>query len=234
MEKSTNNHKEKNKIIGLVILIVTLMVSSTGATYAYFALSATNNNIISGTTAKVESELIVTKVLPATTGTGVMVPQNSANTTKSTNALKTAIDGGCIDANTNVACQVYKITFQNKSSAALNINSLLTLTSDITNLKWYTLKEENNVASVPASVTYSYPASFTAKYGNAKSVTTLGSAQKLNVNYYRYWYVAIWVEETGNDQYSSDGNKTFTGKVDIQAIDASGNAIQGLTSTFTG
>ena len=230
------DNNEKKKITTLIILIVTVMISTTSATYAYFALSANNNNVITGQSAKVENELIVTKILPtqANQGTGVMVPQLSANTTNMTNALKLAIDGSCIDGNGNVACQVYKITFQNKSNATVNINSLITLTSTMTNLKWYTIKEGNNVASVPATPTYTYPASFTAKYGNAKAVTSLGATAKLDAQNYRYWYVVIWIEETGEDQYSNDGNKSFTGTIDIQSISATGNVIKGVTSTFTG
>ena len=228
--------KDRKKIITLIILIVTLMISTTGATYAFFALSATNNNVISGTSAKVDKEITVTKILPASnsTNTGVMVPQLSANTSTSKNALKQAIEGGCVDANGNIACQVYKITFQNKSTADFRTKASLTLTSTITNLKWYTLVTANDAASVPASPTYSYPASFTAKYGNAKSVTALGAHLELTVNKYRYWYVAIWIEEQGSDQYSADGNKTFTGVVQIDATDQSGNTISGVTSTFTG
>ena len=104
----------------------------------------------------------------------------------------------------------------------------------MTNLKWYVLKTENNVASVPASPTYSYPGSFSSVYGNAKSATALGTqSTTLDPNKYRYWYVAIWIEETGNDQYSADGNKSFTGTVQVDATDSAGN-VTGITSTFTG
>lgn len=231
-----SNKSEPKKIFGLVALIVTLVICTTGATYAYFAISATNNNVISGTSARVGNTLTVTKILPtsANAGTGVMVPQYSSNTTKRTNALKTAIDGNCVDANGNVACQVYKIEYQNTSSSAIRINSTLTLTSTITNLKWYTLKEVNDSTTSGSSPTYVYPGSFTSAYGNAKSITALGSANVLNTNNYRYWYVVIWIEETGSDQYSADGDKTFTGTVNVQATDAAGNTINGITSTFTG
>ena len=42
-EEKTNDSK---KIIGIAILILTLMISTTSATYAYFALSDSNNNVI--------------------------------------------------------------------------------------------------------------------------------------------------------------------------------------------
>ena len=217
----------------LTILIVTLMISTTGATYAFFALSATNTGTITGETAAVGSDtLAVEEVLPTATNTGVMVPQYSANDNK--NVLKSAIDGGCVDANTNIVCKVYKVSYQNDSTSTIRINSTLTLTSTMTNLKWYTIATANNVTTNPSSATYSYPATFTAKYGNAKSVTALGDAQTLDPTKWRYWYVVIWVEEMDNDQYSADGNNNFTGEVAVQLTDASGNVLQGLTSTFTG
>ena len=226
-------NKENKKIVALAVIIATLMISATGATYAWFALSVNNTTEISGSTAQVSSTLNVTKVLPASgsTNTGVMVPQYSATGNK--NALKQAIDGGCVDANKNIACQVYRIEFHNTSTAGMRASATLTLTSTMTNLKWYTIKTESNVASVPTSPTYTYPGSMTDAYGNLKAVTALGSSELIDANKYRYWYVVIWVEEKGEDQYSADGNKNFTGVVQIDSTDANGNA-RGITSTFTG
>ena len=236
MESESSNPITKKKITVLATLIVTLLMGTISATYAYFAISATNNDVITGTSAMVNSELIVTPVLPAegSQNSGVMVPQYSANPDRSTNALKTAIDGGCVDGNSNIVCQVYKIQYKNGSGAAIRINSTLTLESQMSNLKWYTIATANNAATAPTTVTYTYPASFTTAYGNLKSTTTLGNSDVLNANSYRYWYVAIWIEEQGTDQYSVDGNKTFNGTVEVQATDAQGNEIRGLTSTFTG
>ena len=235
MENQLEQKNPKKRTAILAILIVTLMISTTGATYAFFALSATNTGTITGETATVgEDTLSVTEVLPtsSSTNTGVMVPQYSAYNNR--NALKSAIDGGCVDGNTNIACKVYKVSYQNSSSSTIRVNSTLTLTSEITNLKWYTIATANNVATNPTSATYTYPATFTAAYGNAKTVTALGDAQTLDSTKWRYWNIVIWVEEKGTDQYSADGNKNFTGTVNVQLTDASGNVLQGLTSTFTG
>lgn len=233
MNKESEN-KDSKKIITIAAIILTLMLSVTSATYAYFAISATNTGTIQGTSANLSTDLVVTPVLPATssTNTGVMVPQYSANGNK--NALGQAITGGCVDANKNIACKVYKIAFQNKGTSGMTSVATLTLNSTMTNLKWYVLKTENNVTSVPASPTYGYPGSFTAAYGNAKTATALGTqSTTLDPNKYRYWYVVIWIEEKGNDQYSADGNKSFTGTVQVDATDSAGN-VTGITSTFTG
>ncbi len=236
MRKDGVENGNNKNILVLAILILTLAVGTTGATFAYFALSASNTGTITGASAKVETQLEVEKILPTTgnPGTGVMVPQYSANTTKRTNALKNAIDGGCVDANNNIVCQVYKIEYRNKSTATLRTNATLTLESQMTNLKWYTLANASDIATLPASATYTYPASFTTEYGNAKTTTTLGTAEEVSANNYRYWYVVIWIEEQGEDQYSDDGDKTFDGTIEIQITDTTGTPLRGLTSTFTG
>ena len=55
--------------------IAILIISVTGATYAYFAIGATNNNTITSTSATANLELTVTKNLQTATNTGVLVPQ---------------------------------------------------------------------------------------------------------------------------------------------------------------
>lgn len=236
-----NNEKSNSKkIIIMIVLVITLTCCITGATYAYFAIGATNNNVVTGTAASPNLSLVVTKVLPAS-NTNPMVPQLSVNTTTHANALKSAIDNGCVDANSNVVCHVYKITVQNTSTnaASLRLNATITLSGGTyNNLKWYTLATDNNVASVPAG-TYTYPSSLTAKYGNLKEVTALGDQQQLSQNKYRYFYVAIWIEEIGEDQGANavttkKDQGTFIGEVKVNMVDASGNVVGGLTSTITG
>jgi hypothetical protein len=228
---------KKNKqanIFVLGALILVLMLCVTGATYAYFAISASNNNVITGTAASVSMDLQVSRVIPAASNTNPLVPQLSVNTSKGTNALGAAISGGCVDSNNNVTCHVYRISVQNKSTARLRLIETLTLSGGTyTNLKWYTLATANDSTSLPTSVTYSYPSTFTAKYGNAKSVTSLGDSQQLSVNNYRYFYVVVWIEETGSDQNTIDLG-TYTGTVNVNAVDTSGAVINGVTSTFTG
>ena len=235
--EKTNDSK---KIIGIAVLIMTLVISVTSATYAYFAFSATNANTITGTTASISGTVTVTQVsgIPGSSNTGVMVPQYSAFNSK--NALKQAVDNACVDGNKNIVCQVWKIAFQNTSVSGMTTSATLTLTSTMANLKWYTLKTGNNVTPVPTvnatpgSSDYSYPSTLSAAYGNAKTVTTLGTqSTTIDPQKYRYWYVVTWLEETGNNQYTADGNKTFEGTVTVNATDPTG-AVTGITSTFRG
>ena len=109
-----NNFVTNAKLQLTITLILILFFSITSATYAYFAISATNNNTITGNAATVDLTLSVTKVFPtaSTTNTGVIVPQLSVSGS-SASPLSTALNSGCFDSNTNVVWQVYKITFQN-------------------------------------------------------------------------------------------------------------------------
>ena len=59
----------KKKIMYLTFGILTLIITITGSTYAYFALSTNNNNVVTGTTADVGLTLTVTKLKPNTNTT---------------------------------------------------------------------------------------------------------------------------------------------------------------------
>ena len=57
-------NKDRKKIVTLVAVIITLMLSVTSATYAFFALGA-SNNVIAGTSAKIDKELAVSQEKPS-------------------------------------------------------------------------------------------------------------------------------------------------------------------------
>ena len=148
-----------------MVLILFVVISVTGATYAYFAVGATNNNTITGDAATIDLQLDVSRITPVSSNVNSLVPQLSANTTTKTNVLSTAINSGCVDANNNVVCHVYKITVKNTSTVTLRLTESLILSGGtFNNLKWYTLATANNVTSVPASPSYTYPSSFNDKY----------------------------------------------------------------------
>ena len=79
-----NNSEKKNngdskKIYSLLVLIAIVMITTTGGTYAYLALSATNSGTMSGNVATGNLSLSVTPAdLKTSSNTGVMVPQTQA------------------------------------------------------------------------------------------------------------------------------------------------------------
>ena len=110
-----NNDNDSRKIITMIILIGVLMLCTTGATYAYFAISAVDNSA-TGTAATAKLELTVTQVTLKTPNTGVMVPQLET-------ALSSAINSSnnCVDDNGNIVCKVYSVTIKNSSTSAVKI-----------------------------------------------------------------------------------------------------------------
>ena len=135
---------KKNYITFLLILL--LMISVTGATYAYFAISATNNNVITGTTATASLSLTVTEAPLKSGNTGVMVPQLYS-------ALGTAINttNKCVDGNGNIVCKVYTITITNESTAAVIVNGTIRFTqfngNGNTNLRWRRIDSISTLSS---------------------------------------------------------------------------------------
>ena len=118
--KSESKNNDTKKIATLVILILTVMISTTGATHAYFQISASNTTAMTGTAATVELSLEVTRETPDTTkwnaSNKVMVPQLST-------ALGTAMNATnkCVDGNSNVVCEVFKIVITNGSTSSVRL-----------------------------------------------------------------------------------------------------------------
>lgn len=216
-----------------ITLILILFCSITGATYAYFAISATNNNTITGNAATVNLTLNVERVFPteSNTNTGVMVPQLSTSAS-ATSPLANALKSGCVDANQNVVCQVYKITIANIGGTATQVvdgkvsffgNSAMTknITTVIPNLSWR-LVESVNVTTPASSVLGS-------RVDNIASSTPYTFVSKLTLatnNSFDY-YMIIWVDETNSDQSAEEG-QTFYGNFEFSSSNGTG-----VTSAFS-
>lgn len=211
-----------------ITLLLALFLSVTGATYAYFAISATNNTI-TGTAATVNLTLDVTKVFPTSTSwessTKVMVPQLSS-------ALSKALKSGCVDDNNNVVCQVYHINVQNIGGTATQVvdgwvsfysNPAMTadVASAMPNLKWKLITSAN--ATTPSSSVLGNNDDLAANANENVFANDLIMATGANENY----YMIVWIDETNEDQPTDEG-KTFYGKIEF----ASSNGT-GVTSTFT-
>lgn len=224
--------KRINKTQLMITLILILFFSITGATYAYFAISATNNNTITGSAATVNLTLSVTKIFPtaSSTNTGVMVPQLSVSGSESS-PLSNALKGGCVDNNTNVVCQVYKITIQNVGGTATQVvdgkvsfygNSAMTTDVHTTmpNLKWKLITSAD--ASTPANSVLGTNADNEANSSDNKFVSSLTLATNSKFDY----YMIVWINETNTTQTSEPG-KSFYGKIQFDSSNGTG-----VTSTF--
>lgn len=210
----------------------------TGATYAYFAISAVDNTTITGAAATVNLTLDVKKIFPATDdNTGVLVPQLSTSASASS-PLSTALKNGCVDANKNVVCQVYRISIQNKGGSATQVvDGKILFYSDATlktnvhtampNLKWKLIDSADAVTPANSVLGSRSDLEANDNSSNGKFVSSLSLA----TNVIRNYYVIIWINETGTDQTdkstSIDNPKIFYGKVQFDSSNGTG-----VTSTF--
>lgn len=215
-ENMNNNVKnnDSKKITTLLILIAVLMVSTTSATYAFFALSVSNTTAVTGTAATVGLTLNVQQ-MDLKTNTGVMVPQLDGA------PLATAMNNTnkCVDANANIVCKVYKITITNTSNSGVRLNGTIKFsgtgtsgTNKVSNLKWkrtssgtvigstatgsYTTKAATNDteldlisggACVPGSTTQTGCTYIDLKKNGESGYTT-------------DYYIVVWINETGSAQ----------------------------------
>lgn len=216
-----------------ITLILFLFFIVTGTTYAYFALTASNNNTITGTAATVNLTLNVEKVLPTSTSvnTGVMVPQLSTSGSN-TSPLSSALKSGCVDSNTNIVCQVYKITIANSGGTATQVvdgkisfygNSSLTtnISTTMPNLSWKLIESVDTT-----TLTNSKLGTNTDNTASSTDVNFVSNLT-LSTNVSNTSYIIVWINETSTDQ-TTDKGKTFYGKVSFSSSNGTG-----VTSTFT-
>ena len=75
--EEVNQKKENKRMIYLVIGLLTLILSTAGATYAYFTATADNADAIKGNMATIDFGVEVTKVTNADNTTGLIPMSNS-------------------------------------------------------------------------------------------------------------------------------------------------------------
>lgn len=232
-----NKENDSKKIFTMLILIFTLMICTTGATYAFFAISA-NNSTATGTAATVGLNLSVTRVTPTdekwASSAQVMVPQLNTALGSAMNA-----SNSCVDANNNVVCQVYKISVENTSTALVKLRGAVYFTLQTgavyTNLFWRQVTDANTLGT---NTIYKYSTveatnSTIADAPNSTLVADLSlqpadsSNPNGSGNDYAEYYVVVWISETNEDQSSIDKG-TWTMNVSFKD-NVSGT---GVTSTI--
>ncbi len=206
----------KKKIMYLTFGILTLIITITGSTYAYFALSTSNNNSITGTTADVGLTLNVVKLKPNTNTTDYLVPQLES-------ALGTAINNtnNCKDANTNTVCQVYKATLTNTGTANAKLKGTITFSNvnNLPNLKWKMITDATTLGSNPTN-------------SASTSNSTFVSEANLNPNQAIDYYFVVWINETGSEQSDSGA---YSGSITFTSSNGKGiTSTIGEVTTFTG
>ena len=203
MNKEVN---EKKKRYAIVITFLVLMICITGGTYAYFALTASNNSV-TGSVGGASLNLSVTKVYPTSEHNNKnMIPQ-----LESTLDEAISLDHKCIDGNGNVICQVYSATVTNVGSTSSVLNGTISFTGieDMPNLKWMRINDSNTLGTYSSSVASTDKALFEEE-------------KSFGANTSNTYYFVFWIDETGEVQTD---NGTFRANIEFDS------STGGLTST---
>ena len=212
-----NNKKEQNddkKILTIAIGIMLILIVFAGATYAYFAFSASNNNVITGEIGTVNLSLNVTKVLPNTTSVDNIL-------VTSFNDLSSNLNNKCLYTDGEFAtCQLYKIVLTNNADGVNTkvVGSVSFDNATSPNLSWIKLDNYD------ASTTYTAGSIGGDKHKASSTFTNFSNAYLLKKSNSVTYYLLVWVDES-EDEQTDDGS--FTGTVRFE--DENG---KGVTSTF--
>lgn len=120
----TENRRNKQNIIYAVIGVLTLVITTIGATFAYYTATASNNATITGNMATITFDLAVTKMTRVDETKGGLIPMSNTMV----HSAVTSSNGICVDNNNNAVCQIYKITVTNTGTASMFLDGYVTLT----------------------------------------------------------------------------------------------------------
>lgn len=216
------NNRKGPGVFYAVVGVATLVVAIIGATFAYFSASATNNTVITGTTA--EAANLGLEVTKLDTANGGLIPMKDDLADK-------GVKNNCVDSNGNTVCHVYQIKLTNGKSP-VDINGTLTFTGEAKNIVYdITLADQDATKDLTALST---EISTTTTGVGFKTQGTLAANSAFTADQVKYYYVTVWLQETGNPQEDDDAGKTaaYTGTVTFNAVGADG--LNGVTATFSG
>ncbi len=236
------DEKKIDKKLGvLIIAVAVLIVSVTGSTFAYFALSVSTNTDqqITGETAAGGSGALSLTVTPSTLGgTSSGATKSNKYVPQLAGALNTAIGDNykCVDANGNTVCSVYTITIQNTGTAQVVVNGTINFTSyNPTNVRWKRIQSASSVGTVAGGagaaagiLAANQDNDLTTGTQCTAAVATGCTDVTLAANASETYYIVVWLDEISEDQSSVDAAKTFTANV---TFNAKGGGK--LTSTIT-
>lgn len=238
-EQKHKDESDTKKILVVIVMIAALMFCTTGATFAYLSLEATNDNEIEGTIASASLTLTVTQATLKTTNTGVIVPQLES-------ALNTAMSttNQCVDGNGNIVCKAYTITITNGSTAAVKVKGTIQFTelptvsipTTTTNLRWKRVNSANTVGSlstttIPAAAAVTASTS-TIDLTSGNSCTTTNNVDSDGCTQVSLaanggtttYYIVVWLNEVNVAQ---DDSGDFAATIHFESQNGTG-----ITSTI--
>lgn len=121
-----SDNKNMTNILYAVLGVMVLVVSITGATFAYYTATESYNQEFGGDMAEITFNVMVDKKTSVDTenNRGLIPMTNSMIEDAVSNA---STNGICLDDNSNAACQIYKITVNNTGTAGMFLDGYVTL-----------------------------------------------------------------------------------------------------------
>ena len=233
------DEKKIDKKLGvLIVAVAVLIVSVTGSTFAYFALSVTSNSEqqIAGETAKGGSGDMQLSVEKITTGNGGTSSASTTKTGKFVPQLESALGSAvgaewdCVDSKGNTACAVYKITVTNNSTttAATNLTGVINFTTYTGSyLRWKRIPTATTVGEISGVAASTNAVSASSQSIDLSSGTQCDSTVSSGCTSFdlgttspdnsKEFYIVVWLDENGSDQTDTDQNRTFAAEVTISA-----------------
>ena len=230
--KNMKKINDFDKLQLMISLILIWFVTIVGATYAYFSISEVEDDIITGNMATVKLDLDVEKVFPVDdNNTGVLVPQVSFSGSENS-PLSSALKSGCVDANGNLVCQVYKVFIKNDGgSATLVVDGSIHFYSDtllsvdvqlaMPNLRWKLIDFADKVSFSNSVLGTNYD--IIADSSGDDNI--FANDLTLVTNQSKIYYIIIWIDESGSEQI--DVGNSFYASIEVNASNGTG-----VTATF--
>lgn len=196
-----NSYKKSKAFVFAVASTIVLVVTVVGATYAYYTAVAENNTAIQGSAAGAGLTLNVNNISTSANGDLIPLTNNAGSLTtaaKGYGNAGTTFDAtkSCIDKNGYSVCQVYEITVQNTSTAAV------VLDGGVSKLEGATTP---NIACAVMT-------SSTSVTNNANCVTNNSIANQMtfNAGETKKFYIMVYINNLSTAQ---DDKGKFTGTV---------------------
>lgn len=223
--KEVNERKENKKMIYLVIGLLTLILSTAGATYAYFTATDNDTDTITGNMATITFELAVTKMTtvdeekPDSTNERGLIPLSNSMVEYAVANRSVGNNGICKDDNGNAVCQIYKITVTNTGTAGMLLDGYVTLTGGTgspTDLPNYTYADTDTANKAkPYDVNY-----YTTNNGN----TVVDTSKVKNATTMRW--SQVFCDETSGVV----SNCTTAGRTTTNATKSTNGVDKGITT----
>ena len=202
VEKEKN---QKRNIAYIVIGILTLMITTTGATFAYFTATQSNNTTIKGNMATITFNLNVTKKTTVDETKGGLIPMTNSMVQKAVSNASTK--GICVDDNGNAVCQIYKITVNNTGTASMFVDGYVTLTGG----------SGSSTDYASATTTMRWAQAFcTETSNNLTSCTTAGTATARQTESTGFTWTALG-SDAGSQADAAEIKDTFSGATGVTA-----------------